>query len=218
MRLVFLGAPGVGKGTQADKVASLNGVLKISTGDLLREAVRNQTALGFEAKSFMDQGKLVPDSVVIGLVRDKLSNPTCGKGFVLDGFPRTVPQAEELAKVLEERIISLDLVINFQVSREDIVKRLTGRRSCQKCQATFHLDFAPPKVSGICDRCGGALIQRSDDQREAIETRLRVYDEQTAPLISFYEKLGLLVNLDGSGSVEAVSQNLMKVLATRKTA
>ncbi|MGA6828654.1 adenylate kinase [Nitrospira sp. NS4] len=218
MRLVFLGAPGVGKGTQADKVASLNGLLKISTGDLLREAVRSQTPLGLEAKSFMDQGKLVPDSVVIGLVRDKLSDPSCGKGFVLDGFPRTVPQAEELAKVLVDRKISLDRVINFQVSREDVVKRLTGRRSCQKCPATFHLDFAPSKVSGICDRCGGPLIQRSDDQREAIETRLRVYDEQTAPLISFYEKQGLLSNLDGSGSVETVSQNLTKVLATRKTA
>ena len=218
MRLVFLGAPGVGKGTQADKVASLHHVLKISTGDLLREAVRNQTALGLEAKSFMDQGKLVPDSVVIGLVRDKLGDPSCGNGFVLDGFPRTVPQAEELAKVLVERNISLDCVINFQVSRDDVLRRLTGRRSCQKCQATFHLDFSPSKVSGICDRCGGTLIQRSDDQRDAIETRLRVYDEQTAPLISYYEKKGLLTNLDGSGSVDAVSQNLTKVLATCKTA
>lgn len=218
MRLVFLGAPGVGKGTQAEKVAALHGVLKISTGDLLREAVRNQTALGLEAKSFMDQGKLVPDSVVIGLVRDKLGEPGCGKGFVLDGFPRTVHQAEELAKVLAARNITLDRVINFQVSREDVVKRLTGRRSCSKCQATFHLDFAPSKVDGICDRCGGRLIQRSDDQREAIETRLKVYDEQTAPLVRFYEKNGLLSNLDGGGSVEAVSKNLAKVLATDKTA
>lgn len=218
MRLVFLGAPGVGKGTQAEKVASLHGVLKISTGDLLREAVKNQTALGLEAKSFMDKGKLVPDSVVIGLVQDKLGDPNCGLGFVLDGFPRTVPQAVELSKVLSERQIGLDLVVNFQVSREDVVKRLTGRRSCQKCQATFHVDFAPSKVQGICDRCGGALIQRSDDLREAIETRLRVYDEQTAPLITFYEKQGLLSNLDGGGSVEAVSLNLAKVLATVKAA
>lgn len=218
MRLVFLGAPGVGKGTQADKVASLYGVLKISTGDLLREAVRNKTALGVEAKSFMDQGKLVPDSVVIGLVRDKLGDPSCGKGFVLDGFPRTVPQAEELGKALAFRHIGLDRVINFQVSREDVVKRLTGRRSCPKCQATFHLDFAPPKVEGMCDRCGSGLVQRSDDQREAIETRLKVYDEQTAPLISFYEQMGLLSNLDGGGSVDAVSQNLTKVLAACKTA
>lgn len=217
MRLVFLGAPGVGKGTQADKVATLYGVLKISTGDLLREAVRNKTVLGLEAKSFMDQGKLVPDSVVIGLVRDKLGDRSCENGFVLDGFPRTVPQAEELAKVLISRNISLDRVINFQVLREDVVKRLTGRRSCLKCQATFHLDFAPSKVDGICDRCGGGLVQRSDDQREAIETRLKVYDEQTAPLISFYEQKGLLSNLDGGGSVDAVSQNLTKVLAACKT-
>lgn len=217
MRLVFLGAPGVGKGTQADKVATLYGVLKISTGDLLREAVRNKTVLGLEAKSFMDQGKLVPDSVVIGLVRDKLGDRSCENGFVLDGFPRTVPQAEELAKVLISRNISLDRVINFQVLREDVVKRLTGRRSCLKCQATFHLDFAPSKVDGICDRCGGGLVQRSDDQREAIETRLKIYDEQTAPLISFYEQKGLLSNLDGGGSVDAVSQNLTKVLAACKT-
>ena len=218
MRLVFLGAPGVGKGTQADKVSALYGVLKVSTGDLLREAVRNKTALGVEAKSFMDQGKLVPDSVVIGLVRDKLGDPSCEKGFVLDGFPRTVPQAEELGRVLASRHIGLDRVINFQVSREDVVKRLTGRRSCPKCQATFHLDFAPPKAEGICDRCGSGLVQRSDDQREAIETRLKVYDEQTAPLISFYEQQGRLSNLDGGGSVDAVFQNLTKVLAACKTA
>ncbi|HSB43470.1 MAG TPA: adenylate kinase [Nitrospira sp.] len=218
MQLVFLGAPGVGKGTQADKVAAQYGVLKISTGDLLREAVRNQTKLGLEAKGYMDQGKLVPDSVVIGLVRDKLADPSYAKGFILDGFPRTVPQAEELGKVLNERGFRLDRVINFQVSREDVVKRLSGRRSCPKCQATYHVDFAPSKKGGLCDRCGEALIQRSDDQREAIETRLRVYEEQTAPLISFYEKKNMLSHLDGAGSVEAVYQGLTKVLVAYKTA
>lgn len=218
MQLVFLGAPGVGKGTQADKVAAQYGVLKISTGDLLREAVRNQTKLGLEAKGYMDQGKLVPDSVVIGLVRDKLADPSYAKGFILDGFPRTVPQAEELGKVLNERGFRLDRVINFQVSREDVVKRLSGRRSCPKCQATYHVDFAPSKKDGLCDRCGEALIQRSDDQREAIETRLRVYEEQTAPLISFYEKKNMLSHLDGAGSVEAVYQSLTKVLVAYKTA
>lgn len=218
MQLVFLGAPGVGKGTQADKVAAQYGVLKISTGDLLREAVRNQTKLGLEAKGYMDQGKLVPDSVVIGLVRDKLADPSYAKGFILDGFPRTVPQAEELGKVLNERGFRLDRVINFQVSREDVVKRLSGRRSCPKCQATYHVDFAPSKKGGLCDRCGEALIQRSDDQREAIETRLRVYEEQTAPLISFYEKKNMLSHLDGAGSVEAVYQSLTKVLVAYKTA
>jgi adenylate kinase len=166
----------------------------------------------------MDQGKLVPDSVVIGLVRDKLGDPSCAKGFILDGFPRTVPQAEALATVLTERGIRLGRVINFQVSRQDVVKRLSGRRSCPKCQATFHVDFAPPKKVGVCDRCGEALVQRSDDQREAIETRLKVYEEQTAPLISFYETRGLLSHLDGAGAVEAVYQNLTKVLAASTTA
>lgn len=218
MQLVFLGAPGVGKGTQADKVAAQYGIRKISTGDLLREAVRNQTKLGLEAKGYMDQGKLVPDSVVIGLVRDKLADPSYAKGFVLDGFPRTVPQAEELGRVLNERGFQLNRVINFQVSREDVVKRLSGRRSCPKCQATYHVDFAPSKKGTLCDRCGEALIQRSDDQREAIETRLRVYEEQTAPLISFYEKKNMLSHLDGAGAVEAVFQGLTKVLAAFKTA
>lgn len=218
MQLVFLGAPGVGKGTQADKVAAQYGVRKISTGDLLREAVRNQTKLGLEAKGYMDQGKLVPDSVVIGLVRDKLADPSYAKGFILDGFPRTVPQAEELGSVLNERGFRLNRVINFQVSREDVVKRLSGRRSCPKCQTTYHVDFAPSKKGALCDRCGEALIQRSDDQREAIETRLRVYEEQTAPLISFYEKKNMLSHLDGTGAVEAVYQGLTKVLAAFKTA
>jgi adenylate kinase len=166
----------------------------------------------------MDQGKLVPDSVVIGLVRAKLADPDYAKGFILDGFPRTVPQAEDLGTVLNERGLRLDRVINFKVSREDIVRRLSGRRSCPKCQATYHVDFAPSKKGSLCDRCGEALIQRSDDQREAVETRLRVYEEQTAPLISFYEKKNMLSHLDGAGAVEAVYQNLTKVLAAYMTA
>ncbi len=213
MQLVFLGAPGVGKGTQADKVAAQYGVMKISTGDLLREAVRNHTKLGLEAKGYMDEGRLVPDSVVIGLVRDKLADPCYAKGFILDGFPRTVPQAEALGKVLDEQRIHLDRVINFRVTREDLVKRLSGRRSCPKCQATYHMQWAPSKRGDLCDRCGEALIQRNDDQREAIETRLNVYEEQTAPLISFYEKKNMLSHLDGAGAVESVYQNLTKVLA-----
>ncbi|HEY6085398.1 MAG TPA: nucleoside monophosphate kinase, partial [Nitrospira sp.] len=172
MRVVFLGAPGVGKGTQADRVASKFDIVKISTGDLLREAVRNQTQLGREAKSYMDQGKLVPDSVVIGLVRNKLEELGSAKGFVLDGFPRTVPQAEELSEVLTATNRPLDRVVNFQVSREDVIRRLSGRRSCPKCQTTFHVDFAPSKTGTTCDRCGETLVQRSDDRREAIETRL----------------------------------------------
>lgn len=213
MRVVFLGAPGVGKGTQADRIAAQYLVAKISTGDLLREAVRGQTTLGLEAKSYMDEGKLVPDAVVIGLVREKLADPVCANGFVLDGFPRTVPQAEALGSVLNSKGIALDRVVNFHVSREDIVRRLSGRRSCQKCQATFHMDFAPPKVNEVCDRCGESLVQRSDDRRDAIEMRLKVYDEQTAPLVRYYQERGLLLPLDGSGTVNAIFQHLSQELA-----
>lgn len=215
---MFLGAPGVGKGTQADKAAGQYGIRKISTGDLLREAVRNQTTLGLEAKAHMDQGRLVPDSVVIGLVREKLADPSHANGFILDGFPRTVPQAEALAKVLAERDLRLDHVINFRVPREEIVKRLSGRRSCPKCQATYHVEFAPSKRGDLCERCGEALVQRSDDQREAIETRLRVYEDQTAPLIMFYEKQRVLVELNGAETVETVYHNLVKALAAPQTA
>lgn len=218
MRLVFLGAPGVGKGTQADKVAAQYSARKISTGDLLREAVRNRTRLGLEAKAYMDQGRLVPDSVVIGLVREKLTDPSYAKGFILDGFPRTVPQAEELGKVLDERGIGLNRVINFQVSRAEIVKRLGGRRSCPKCQATYHVEFAPSREPGVCDRCNEVLVQRSDDQREAIEMRLKVYEEQTAPLIGFYEQKNILSHLESEGPVESVYQSLSKVLAAYDTA
>ncbi len=212
MRLVFLGAPGVGKGTQADRTAELFKIAKISTGDLLRGAVRNQTKLGLEAKGYMDQGKLVPDSVVIGLVQEKLNEAGSGNGFVLDGFPRTTPQADELGRVLGGKQLPLDRVVNFEVSREAIIKRLSGRRSCPKCQATYHVDFAPPKKDGVCDRCGEALVQRSDDRREAIETRLKVYEEQTAPLIRYYGEKQLLSRLDASGSVDAVFAKLTKVL------
>ena len=213
MRVVFLGAPGVGKGTQADRIAVEYQVAKISTGDLLREAVRNQAALGIVAKSYMDQGKLVPDAVVIGLVREKLADPSCTNGFVLDGFPRTVPQAEELGTVLATKGIRLDRVLNLQVSREDIVRRLSGRRSCPKCQATFHVDFARPKVDGVCDRCGEPLVQRSDDRRDAIEMRLKVYDEQTAPLVRYYDERRLLSPVDASGAADVVFQHLSQELA-----
>jgi adenylate kinase len=213
MRVVFLGAPGVGKGTQAERIAAQFKVSKISTGDLLRDAVRNQTPLGREAKLYMDQGQLVPDSVVIGLVRDKLAEAACASGFVLDGFPRTVPQAEELGKVLQAAQRPLQRAVNFQVPREAVIKRLSGRRSCPKCQATFHVEFAPSKKGNTCDRCGEALVQRSDDTREAIETRLKVYEEQTAPLIQYYANKRLLSELDASGSVDAVFEALFGVLA-----
>jgi adenylate kinase len=212
MRLVFLGAPGVGKGTQADRVTAQFGWPKISTGDLLREAVRNQTSLGLEAKKNMDAGQLVPDSVVINMVRSKLGEPLCQSGFILDGFPRTVPQAEELSRMLSEGGLALDRVINFRVSRQDIVARLSGRRSCRNCQSVFHLDFAAPKVNGRCDRCGDVLIQRNDDKPETIEARLQVYDEQTAPLIAYYESKQVLSHLNGSGDMGQVYDRLATVL------
>lgn len=213
MRIVFLGAPGVGKGTQADRIAAHFKLAKISTGDLLREAVRNQTDLGREAKRYMDQGQLVPDAVVIGLVRDKLAEPGSANGFVLDGFPRTVAQAEELGTALQATKRPLQRVVNFQVPRADVVRRLSGRRSCPKCQATFHVEFAPSKKGNACDRCGETLVQRSDDKPEAIETRLKVYGEQTAPLIQYYASKRLLSELDASGPVDEVFEALFGVLA-----
>jgi adenylate kinase len=215
MRLVFLGAPGVGKGTQAERIASRFHVPKISTGDILREAVRNKTALGLEAKHCMDQGRLVPDAVVVGIVREKLAEPVCATGFVLDGFPRTRPQAEELSRMLQERGRKLDRVINFLVPREEVVRRLSGRRSCGKCQAVYQVDFAPPKRPGLCDRCGGELTQRSDDRKDTVEARLQVYEEQTAPLIEFYREQGLLSELDGSGSIDKVHERLLALLTSR---
>jgi adenylate kinase len=215
MRLVFLGAPGVGKGTQAERIASQFRVPKISTGDILREAVRNKTALGLEAKHCMDQGQLVPDAVVVGIVREKLAEAVCANGFILDGFPRTRPQAQELSRMLQENGRKLDRVINFIVPREEVVRRLTGRRSCGKCQAVYQVDFAPSRRLGVCDRCGGELVQRNDDRKETVEARLQVYEQQTAPLIQFYREQGLLSELDGSGSIDKVHERLLALLAAR---
>jgi adenylate kinase len=213
MRLIFLGAPGVGKGTQADLIAAKYGQPKISTGDILREAVRNKTPMGLEAKACMDKGQLVPDSVVVGIVKDKLGEPGCANGFLLDGFPRTVGQAEELSAMLKAGGLQLDRVINVSVPREDVVRRLTGRRSCPKCQAVFHVEFAPPRCAGMCDRCGSELVQRSDDTRETVENRLAVYEKQTAPLIAYYRQRGLLSDVDGSGSVEQVQRRVVELLS-----
>ena len=205
MRLVFLGAPGVGKGTQAELMASRLRHPKISTGDILREAVRRKTALGVQAKTFMDQGQLVPDAVVIGLVDEKLAEPASSSGFILDGFPRTVPQAEELKKLLGVRCQQLDRVVKFSVRRDELIRRISGRRSCPQCQAVFHLDFAQ-------------LVQRSDDQKETVEARLIVYEQQTAPLVDYYTQQDLLSELDGSGSIETVHERLMGLLSKHQLA
>ncbi len=213
MRFVFLGAPGVGKGTQAEMVSAKYGIQKISTGDLLRAAVAQHTPLGKEAKGFMDRGDLVPDNVVIGLVEEKVGTPECAKGFILDGFPRTVPQADTLGTLLTTKELSLDRVVHFVIPREEVINRLSGRRSCSQCPAVYHVEFVPPKRDGACDECGGELVQRSDDRKETVESRLTVYEEQTSPLIDYYRKNNVLAELNGSGSVDDVHERLLALLS-----
>ena len=213
MRVIFLGPPGVGKGTQADFVAQNYGIPKLSTGDLLRESVAKETSLGKEAKGYMNRGELVPDAVVIGLVEEKLGSPECQKGFLLDGFPRTVTQADQLSTYLTSRGENLDQVVYFSLSKDEIVRRISGRRSCPDCKAVYHLESVPPKLEGICDTCGSSLIQRYDDKPETIESRLAVYQEQTAPLIEYYKVRNILGELDGAGLVPAVQDRLVALLA-----
>ncbi len=212
MQLIFLGAPGVGKGTQAEHVSAKLNVAKISTGDLLRAGVDAKTPLGLEAQRYMDRGDLVPDNVAVGLVDEKISSPECQKGFILDGFPRTVPQADSLSDILRKRHLVLDRVIHFVMPREEMVKRLTGRRSCPQCSSVYHLDYRPSKQAGLCDACGAALVQRSDDKKETVELRLTVYAEQTSPLIAYYRKSNVLAELDGMGSVDDVHARLLALL------
>ncbi len=213
MRLVFLGAPGVGKGTQAEMVAAKLAIPKISTGDLLRTGVAQKTPLGLEAQQYMTRGELVPDNVVIGLVEEKTASPECEKGFILDGFPRTILQADALSDILHKQDADLDRVIYFVIPREEVVRRVSGRRSCSACSAVYHVDYVPPKQEGRCDECGAALIQRSDDKRETVESRLAVYEEQTSPLIDYYKEKDVLAELDGTGSVEQVQERLFALLS-----
>ncbi len=204
MRLVFLGPPGAGKGTQARELAAELGVPQIATGDMLREAVAAKTPLGLEAKRYMGAGALVPDEVVIGLIAERLAKPDARSGFILDGFPRTIPQAEGLDRLLKDLGQSIDRVIFFDVGEGELLRRLTGRRVCLKCGAAFHLVFAPPKADGRCDHCGGALIQREDDREETVRTRLAVYARQTAPLLDHYRDRHLLSAVSGEGDIQAV--------------
>lgn len=213
MRLVFLGAPGVGKGTQAEMVAAKFAIPKISTGDLLRTGVAQKTPLGLEAQHYMTRGELVPDNVVIGLVAEKIGSPECEKGFILDGFPRTILQADALSGILQEQEVVLDRVMYFVIPRKEVVRRLSGRRSCSMCSAVYQIDYVPPKQEGLCDECGAALVQRSDDKRETVESRLMVYEEQTSPLIAYYKEKTLLAELDGTGSVEQVQERLLAWLS-----
>lgn len=207
MKLVFLGAPGVGKGTVAKMAVEKYGIPQISTGDIFRENISKGTDLGVRAKKFLDTGALVPDEITIGMVRERLAKPDCKKGYILDGFPRTVPQADAL-----ESIDRITKAVNFTASDSLIIQRLSGRRTCKKCGAIFHIKNIPPKVHGICDKCGGELVQRSDETEEVIKHRLKVYSEQTAPLIGYYRKKGILVEIDGSGTPDDVFHSFVSAL------
>jgi len=208
MKLIFLGAPGAGKGTQAEKVCDLLNIPAISTGNIIREAIKNGTEMGLKAQSFTQEGKLVPDEVVIGIIKDRLTQDDCENGFVLDGFPRTVAQAE----ALNEMGVVIDKVINIHVEDEEIVKRMSGRRVCANCGASYHVEFKAPQVEGVCDRCKGDLVIRKDDQAEIVKDRLNVYHEQTEPLIDFYEKLGNLVTVAGQGTVDEITVRVRQAL------
>jgi|Deesub1362A_J573_1020465.scaffolds.fasta_scaffold03529_6 adenylate kinase len=212
MNLVFLGPPGAGKGTQAKKLSEEFKWPHISTGDILREAVSKGTELGRKAKEYMEKGELVPDKVVIGIIKDRLKLEDAQDGFILDGFPRTINQAQSLDEVLKEEGNSLDSVLYFEVSEEEVVKRLTGRRTCSKCGAIFHLIYNPPKNSDICDLCQGKLIQREDDREETVKNRLKVYLSQTVPLIDYYKEKGVLREIDAGKSEDEVYQEIKRVL------
>jgi adenylate kinase len=212
MDLILLGPPGSGKGTQAKKMVDRYHCPQISTGDMLRQALKEKTPLGLEAKQYMDQGKLVPDEVVVGIVRERLKAADCKGGFILDGFPRTVPQAEALGTTLKAMNRGIDHVISIEVANAELLKRLGGRRTCRNCGAMSHLVFDPPKKEGVCDTCGGELYQRADDQEKTIRERLKVYDAQTAPLIHYYKEKGLLRAIDGIGEVEEIFQRIVKAI------
>lgn len=212
MNLILLGPPGAGKGTQAKMLVETYGIPQISTGDMLREAVKNQTQLGLEAKKYMDAGQLVPDEVVIGLVKERLGRDDCAQGFMLDGFPRTVPQAEALDKVLAEMGKGIDHVISIEVPNDELLRRLTGRRTCRNCGQGYHVVFDPPKKDGVCDKCGGELYQRDDDNEATVANRLKVYEESTKPLIDYYQAKGLLRPIDGVGAITQIFERIKAVL------
>jgi adenylate kinase len=212
LRLVIFGPPGAGKGTQAKLLSERLGVPHIATGDMLREAVKAGTRLGGLAKKYMDEGRLVPDEVVIGMVEERLRQPDCSKGFILDGFPRTIEQAEALDSELEKLGLKLDAVLNLEVGDEEVVKRIALRRTCRSCGAVFHLIFNPPRREGVCDRCGGELYQRDDDKEEVVRNRLKVYRQQTKPLLEFYRRRGLLRDVNGERSIEDVFKEILAAL------
>ena len=212
MNLILLGAPGAGKGTQATKIAERYGLTHISTGDIFRANIKNGTELGKEAKEYMDKGLLVPDELTVRLLLDRVAQDDCKNGYVLDGFPRTIPQAEVLDEKLSELGEKVDYAINVDVPDENIVNRMSGRRACLSCGATYHIVSIPPKKEGICDVCGSELVLRDDDKPETVQNRLKVYHDQTQPLINFYEKKGVLRSVDGTLPMEEVFTAITKIL------
>ncbi|MEW5745451.1 MAG: adenylate kinase [Nitrospirota bacterium] len=215
MRIVLLGAPGAGKGTQAKKLIEKYPMPQISTGDLLRAAVAAGTPLGKEAKSYMDKGELVPDSVVLGMVEERLKQDDCKKGYILDGFPRNTKQAEALDKMLASLNMPLNAALSVDVPFDDLMKRLTGRRTCKACGQMYNVYFNPPKKEGVCDKCGGELFQRDDDREETIKKRLEVYNSQTAPLIDYYGKKSILKSVSGTGSIDDIFGKVCSALGLK---
>ena len=212
MKIIMLGAPGAGKGTQAKKIAAKYSIPHVSTGDIFRANIKNGTELGMKAKSFMDAGGLVPDEITIGMLLDRIYEADCVNGYVLDGFPRTIPQAEALTEALDKIGEKLDYAIDVEVPDDNIINRMSGRRACVACGGTYHIKFNPTKKEGICDACGGELILRDDDKPETVKQRLTVYHDQTQPLIDYYTKEGILKEVDGTLDLQAVFAEIVKIL------
>lgn len=212
MNIILIGLPGAGKGTQAEKISETYNIPHISTGDMFRQAMKDETPLGLEAKKYMDKGDLVPDEVTVGIVRDRLKQEDCKDGFLLDGFPRTIAQAEALKQILKDQQDKIDYAIHVEVPKEKLVERLTGRRVCPTCGATYHVTYNPPKKEGLCDRDSSKLIQRDDDRKETVENRLAVNIEQTQPLLDFYEEEGVLVTVNGDQSIDQVFEEIKATL------
>lgn len=214
MKMILLGPPGCGKGTQAKILIDTYHIPQISTGDILREALKKGSPLGLEVKTYMDQGLLVPDHLVIKIIEERLQQADCKRGFILDGFPRTTAQAGAFDTTLSKMGLELEYVFNIEVDEEELIKRLTGRRICRQCGKSYHIDFNLPKQEGICDTCQGDIYQRDDDREETIRNRLKVYQDQTAPLINFYKRKGILHSIDGIGTIEGITERIINNINT----
>ena len=212
MKMILLGPPGCGKGTQAKILIDTYHIPQISTGDILREALKKGSPLGLEAKTYMDQGLLVPDHLVIKIIEERIGQADCKRGFILDGFPRTATQADAFDTTLSKMGLELEYVFSIEVDEEELIKRLTGRRICRQCGESYHIDFNPPTQDGICDTCQGGLYQRDDDKEETIRNRLKVYQDQTVPLVTYYKKKGILHSIDGIGSIEEIAERIIGII------